>query len=396
MAKWLENSWTPKKVILVTLRFSNQERQLSAAKISAKQTAAPQQEFETIAELVKKMGKETAYVLHVEGAGVLNRLVENIPNYKEQLIVNGDKEDFYFTSLPVGNKLLTSFFRKTLIAETMQELQLLKVFVVNVTSGIPPLAGLGERNLKLHHEYILEITGGEVKRFERSEQNPSDGRKENKQVHVDGQLMEYAEAQAKGILQQVVNPETKVVGGFEAEEKEEKQTAYKEYSKFRLLGLSLVFGILLMLIANYFYTNSLNQQVADLEMELALNNENLTIIDRMEQEKIRKGQLLQSSGINSSSFVSYYLNEIGKSVPKTISLFTLNEFPLTQRLKQKQKVEIAQEIIEITGETPSSPVLDDWMEYLNRYEWVNRVELLNYSKTASGKSQFHIQIKIKK
>lgn len=389
MAKWLENSWMPKKVIFVVLRFSNQEQKISAAKISAKQNEATQQEFETLTELVKKMGKETAYVLHVEGAGVLNRQVENIPNYKEQLIVNGDKEDFYFTTKAIGNKLLTSFFRKTLIASTLQELEQLKVFVVNVTSGIPPIAALGEHTLTMRNEYKLEIANQQIKTFERTEEKHG-------QLNIDGQFIDYQQALAKGVIHILLQSETSISGGFETEEQATKLGAYKEYSKFRFLGLSLVFGILLLLIGNYFYTNSLNQQVADLEMELALNNENLTIIDRMEQEKIRKGQLLQSSGINSASFVSYYLNEIGKSVPNSISLFSLNEFPLKQRLKQKQKVEIEQEIIEIMGETPSSPVLDDWMEYLNRYEWINRVELLNYSKTASGKSMFHLQIKIKK
>ena len=71
-------------------------------------------------------------------------------------------------------------------------------------------------------------------------------------------------------------------------------------------------------------------------------------------------------------------------------------FPLKERLKQKRKIEIDQESIEIKGFTNSSTILDDWMEKMNRFDWVERVELLNYSKLGEIQAEFKLYIRINK
>src|SRR5690606_10658990 len=139
-------------------------------------------------------------------------------------------------------------------------------------------------------------------------------------------------------------------------------TEFKEYRKFKMLGIAGVSLILVLLVGNYFYLNSLNQEVADKEAELALNNSNLTILSQLEQEEIRKQQLLLTSGVAANHFVSFYLDKIGESVPKEIRLSEMIVFPLKEKLKDKRKVDVDQKKIEISGWTSDNVVLDDWIE----------------------------------
>jgi hypothetical protein len=69
-------------------------------------------------------------------------------------------------------------------------------------------------------------------------------------------------------------------------------------------------------------------------------------------------------------------------------------FPLVQQLKPKHKVETDNSKIIIHGITINSKVLDDWMEDLEKKEWIQSVEVINYSRLDDLNSIFHIIIHI--
>ena len=99
-----------------------------------------------------------------------------------------------------------------------------------------------------------------------------------------------------------------------------------------------------------------------------------------------------SSGVSSNHFISYYLDEIGKGVPKEIRLSEMLVFPLKEKLKDKRKVEVDQKKIEISGWTSDNVVLDDWIEDMDKAAWVGSVELLNYQKMANNDAGFKLII----
>ena len=79
----------------------------------------------------------------------------------------------------------------------------------------------------------------------------------------------------------------------------------------------------------------MNDQVAELEMELSISNDNLNLLDRLEQEKSRKQQLILSAGVNSSKFLSFYLDQIGKTVPKSAA--KTQSFPIGKQVEKQAK-----------------------------------------------------------
>ena len=74
----------------------------------------------------------------------------------------------------------------------------------------------------------------------------------------------------------------------------------------------------------------------------------------------------------------------------------MSVFPLTENLKEKRKVEIDQSKIQISGWTSSNVVLDDWIETINREEWVKSVELINYQKINDKDALFNLIISMAK
>ncbi len=385
--KLLNQIWLPKKAILVFIHFNGTHFDLKAKKSSAKNNGELHS-FESLESIIKKFGKETPYILHISGTGILTRLVENISNYKEQLIVNGDKEDFYFTSFEFGSKIVTSFFRKSLVEDFLKTMELQKVFLIRISSGIIPAFHLLENEEIFSLEYEIKFLKGEIDTFNKLEKDATS--------FIGNRYISYEDACGEGLIQSFTKTNTNFSGGFSQEEQVTFLEKYTDYAKFRFTGLSIVFTVLFLLIGNYLYLNKLNQDVADLEVELALNTENLSLLDRLEQEKTRKEQLILNSGINSKSFISFYIDVLGKSVPSSISLTEMYFFPIKERLKEKRKVDINQELIEVNGITRSSAVLDDWMEKTNRLEWVQRVELLNYSKINESQATFKLIVSINK
>jgi Tfp pilus assembly protein PilN len=388
MKKWSE-IWNPSDLVIIHLNFRTEGVCFSASLENQKSSNETFQEFDSIEEIIKKFGKSKAYAIHVNGTGVLTRLVEFLPGYKEQLIVNGDKDDFYFTSFNDDHQVATSFFRKSLIEDIVTELKVAKVFLVGISCGIIPVLNLALDTEKIAFDYTIQIENQRITKFSRNEQ-PAD------RSVIQGIFKEKQQAINEGILSSLLAPNENYSSGFTSEENTAALENYSQFNRFRFFGIAVVFIVLSALIINHFYLNHLNNQVADLETELTLNNDNLTLLENLKQEKIRKELLVQSSGVNQDQYLSFFIDRIGETVPKSISLQAMNLFPLKEALKEKRKVEIQPDGIEIIGTTPSSEILDDWMEKMERFQWVESVELLNYLKSENGKAEFKLLISMGK
>jgi len=383
--------WKPSTWVMVHLDYRAEGLRIvgSVEKKGESKSESTFEEFESITDLIKKFGTTKAYSIHVNGTGVLTRLVEFIPGYKEQLIVNGDKDDFYFCSYNDSFKVATSFFRKSLIENVIEELNASKIFLINISCGIIPVLLITSEKERISYDYVIEIENSRIKSLTRNEA-PTERSIINSVFKVRN------EAINQGIVLSQTVPVENYSSGFDVEIQAQKLDNFVQFSTFKFFGILVVTVILSSLIFNHFYVNHLNNEIAQLEMDLQLNNDNLSLLDQLKQEKTRKEQLVLSSGVNTDQFTSFFIDKIGESVPSTISLKEMYVFPLKENLKEKRKVEIRQDAIEILGFTPNSQVLDDWMERIDRYKWVKNVELLNYLKSTDGKAEFKLLITIEK
>lgn len=343
--------------------------------------------YDSLEDVIKHFGKNKGYHIHIGGSGVLTRSINYHSNYKEDLIVSGDPSAFYFTSFNDGQRVVSSFFRKDLIEQELQLLEENKISLLYITSGEVPLFVLldGEGIIKASYDLVLQ-SGliGEFTRIEQANLN---------RILWQGVGYEIEQLFAKALYKNFVNPPD----NFETSYRDESEKVLSDFTakrQFQILGATAISIILLSLIINHFYLNSLNQDIAQLESDLSVSNENLALLDRLEQEKKRKEQLVLSAGVTSSKFLAFYLDEIGSEVPKAITLQSLQVFPLTGKLKDKQKVEVDQHLIAITGVTQNNEIMDDWIERMDRFAWIGGIELINYLKNESGSADFKLEIRI--
>lgn len=380
-----KNIWRPKQLVVVFIELNKEGNKLSAILSNNSKNIGEQQllPFESIEALMKHYGNSKAYWIHIQGTGVLTRITDRVSGYKDDLIVNGDKDDFSFTSYSDGEHSAVSFVRKKSFEKEIERLKTLKAHLIGKTSGPIPIFALLDENESYSGEFNVSKQGTSIKTCERNDEKSHSRLFRGERV-VDQQIL------AAGILEGFLEQSEKLEHGLSNDEEKKNTDEYVQHRKFNTLGLMGVFFILALVVGNYFYINYLNDGVAQLETDLALSNDNLALLDRLDQEKARKEQLIENSGFRGNKYISYYLDKIGVSVPGSVYLKTLYIFPLEEKLKEKRRVQVNPKRIEIEGTTGSNVVLDDWIEKLNRNEWVQSVEVLNYTKIDEQKAQFKL------
>lgn len=380
MRAWYSNIWLPRTMGIIFLQFNGEEKEFIATKVNAK-TVNNAGRFETLDEAIKFVGKSKAIHLHVKGTGVLSRLIENAPNYKEGLIISGNPNEFIFCSYSDSIQIAISFFRRALIQQELDYCTENNIHLIGVSAGdVPGFNLLEDESILL--DYKLSIKENRISGFERSLEQKST-------VKFRGETIEKEDFISKCLFHHHRTTEKK---SLLSEDLQKNAENYRHFSQFRAYGIISVSCILMILMGNYFYQNHLNNEIAQLQADLSLSDNNLALLDRLDQEKIRKEQLVKSAGVTSTRFLSYYLDEIGRTVPKGIQLQTMQLFPLEGKLKNKHKVEVNNEQIIINGSTPENVVLDDWIEHMDRFEWIKSIELLNYLKAGEELAEFKLLI----
>ncbi len=376
----LKNRWHPRQMIVVFIENTGTGFELKAVSMHTRKGIRSVDSFSSLDDIIAKYGTYATYWVHVDGTGVLTRIVDAHSDYKKDLLMNVDPDDFFFTTISSPGNRLVSFVRKSVVESFMEQIREKKLFLIGVSCGFAPAGLLLEDKETASFDYTLTREDQWFTSLERME-SPS-----RNQFH-NGSFLSRTEFLATAIGNAVFSQRP----DFEPEFNKEKLKEVREYAKFKTIGVSSIAAILLILICNYFYLNHLNNRIADKEAEIALNNSNLSLLDKLNQEEIRKRQLVANSNTNTTFFISYYLDEIGKSVPEKIRLLEMYVFPLTQKLKEKRKVEIDKTRIEVTGWAYDNIVLDDWIEKLDRQDWVKSVELVNYHRN-NDEAEFKIII----
>jgi hypothetical protein len=372
MSRWKE-IWQSSSYVLIQIQLKSDSFELTGDLVRKGKLQGKPFSAVTIEELVIHFGKYTPMRLHVIGSGVLTRLTDNVQGYKEQLLVNGDKDDFYFTTYHDDTKILVSFFRKNLIETVVHHLLEQKIFLLSITSGIVPIVLCAGKDELITFDYNLQILDGNLVKLERNE-------KSVERTILSGVFYQYSEILAQSLTLISTQSEANFQQGLSTELTTQNNDEYIQYNQFRFFGVSVVFIILVTLLGNYFYLNYLNQEIADLEVDLTLHNDNLSLLEKLKQEQTRKEMLVENSGVFQKYFLTFYLDKLIGTVPTTISLQESSLFPVKEALKEKQKVEIDNHTLTLIGTTPTSEILEEWMNKMNRFSWVKSVELINYLK----------------
>lgn len=379
--------WRPRAMVFIFLQMVDQQRNFRAVKCKLRKQAPNLLEeaplFDSMEDVVKHFGKSAAYHLHVTGSGVLSRKIESLPNYMDELIINGNPDEFQFSTYDDGSQMAASFFRKALISDELDLVAAQKLHLLGISAGLAPLFLLGE-DVRVFLDFSVVKQKGKIVDFQRLE-------KPSENTVFEGSSVKLEQLLSSSMIGFYLQNQAEY-SCSDAERFALADVNYRQFNQFRKSGVTVVSVILFTLIANYFYVNRLKSNIAQLELDLSASNESLSLLERLEEEKRRKEQLVLSAGVNSPRFLAFYLDEIGKTVPEQINLQEMQVFPVDGKLKNKQKVEVVKDAIRISGSTLGNEVLDNWIELMDRFEWIQGIELMNYLKTEGERSDFLLMI----
>lgn len=322
-------------------------------------------------------------LIHVIGKGVLNKVTEPNEDYLENVLMNADPDDFYINYLDLEEKRYVSFTRKTALNDALSALNEVNDNILDIIIG--PYHSLIDdvrQNIRSTPIGSIDFNNG-IYSFNSKEIN--------QRPKFNGELLInsfWAVTVGYTFLKNQLS-----ISVFDSKERKKKISNYRDKRQFKLIGIGAIIIFLIALIGNYFYQGHINSINADLEAKIMVYSDNLKKIDQIDQEMLRKKQLIANSGIIRNNYLSTTLDQIGSSIPSTIQLEEIQVYPLEKKLKRNEKPEFHRKSIKIAGKTKSSENIDQWINELNQLDWVDNVAILSFT-TNEDKNTSFFELKI--
>ncbi|MCR8667499.1 hypothetical protein NO995_07395 [Aestuariibaculum sp. M13] len=176
------------------------------------------------------------------------------------------------------------------------------------------------------------------------------------------------------------------------------QSLHKNYVESRFFKEFLKFSgvfILSILLINFFVFNHYFERVNLLKEETQIHQTTKQNIQALQEDVGRLQKKADDMLKISSSRSSFYINKIVQKSPDFILLTELNYHPLEKRIKASQPIEINENTILISGESSNNESFPLWINELEKLEWIQKIEILNFSNVSSSQSEFSLKIYLK-
>lgn len=338
--------------------------------------------------LHKEITNRIPVLLHFTGKGILNRSVKKEENYRHSILLNANLEDFYFTDYLEADTVFSSVVRKSQVDEIVDLFNAEKVQVISISSGPFLPASLAEFISKeefIVNQSLLKFDDNTLVSFSKTDERGSislgNDRFDHEMILCVGSGAQFFNSSDKIVL-----PESEEIFKTNFEEARQKNVFFR-------FAMGMMIFFLSILTANYFYLDYLNNQIVENYGELIEFEDQLAQLSLLEDERGRKEKLLQSSGLLNRNFLSFYLMKLSNSVPKNITFDEIVVRPLEDEIKKRQKIEFADHLILVSGQSKTSDVLSKWIDELKEEKWLAKVDIIDYTYIKNiGNFELEIEI----
>lgn len=330
--------------------------------------------------------------LSIHGRGVLHRQTSDVSlNGVEVVLPNADPDQFYTQGIPATNGMVYSIARCQMIDDLLSEFNNKELWVIELSFGpfevykLWPYLAQSEKIDSL--DMILSFGGeGRLDRFD------PDGNSANKKVNIGDDLIANdllpAYAGALMLLTGVNGNLTTPVSESLRNEFFQKQIFDRGW-KF-VVGL---IGLILLLNTGfyYYYKQKNNQLVGASSYALS----QIAELDTLRAKVERQEQLIQTTSINQRTDVSFYADEVGRSLPTGLKLRSVDIFPIQGEEKDYEKnslVKYDRQRIVIKGQCSSSLTYNQWIKSLESLKWINKVQHIDYKDIHNQLAEFEMNL----
>ena len=331
--------------------------------------------------------------LNINSFFVLTKVVPWLAD--QELMINGafpniDWEQFYFQIGRFGDKAILTLARKSHVEEVIKSFEANHLKIKSLTLGISTIYEIVpfiENQSFITSKFKIQPGTSEIIEFPDTEKS------------LDGSTISVADFELNsfflpglssflGLIQGRLNLRASLKG----RNKELKSNFNKDLLFKGLLFSSVTFLLLILLINSFLYTD----YYEDLNFYKSLNSKVEIEKERwgqLEEEYEEKKALVENFYATSHSNSTYFLNQIVVSVPSKITLSKLKYQPFQKAIEQGEPIEIRKNIIMLSGGTSEEYSFSEWIQDMERKEWVKKIEINDYQMKA-GDEQIEFEIEI--
>ena len=178
---------------------------------------------------------------------------------------------------------------------------------------------------------------------------------------------------------------------------DESRKKYHYTHLFRKTGMAALAFFLILLLFNTFLVFNLSKKNEAYSLRLGLYQKQLEQLKNLKDIREEKQLFVKQQNNLSASGKSFYADEIAATIPTGIRLEMMSIFPeiSSRRKKNKEELLFEKNIIDVKGSSEVSVLLNEWINALLRFNWIEKVTLLPYAESENGVGTFELKIKIK-
>ncbi len=332
--------------------------------------------------------KETVYLI-INTGQILFKELHSVLEPREALRLafpNLALADFYYEGYASSEKAFVVICRKEVISSIIASYQKLNYGIIGFSLGnlaMSQLAPMVAQDRISSTNASIHFKDKELIRIE-------PGQPTEEKMTINGlALSNTSTLSFAGILRSYFNVKT-TTSNFESYNDQLKEQVKQQH--FFNLGLKISLAtIFVLLLFSFLQFSSYRSKIASLTAELQLKNQQKTQLVTLSEQVARKEKLIEDYSLAASNS-SWYLNQVGKSVPQSILLTEIDWQPLLGAIKENESIEANQNSIIIRGISSIGADFSSWLRELEESEWVQKVAINEYGVNKKKQTYFEVEL----
>ena len=345
---------------------------------------------ESIVKLKENLKNQQHLFLIINTEKVLSKMLNGIygsPKALSNAFPNLDIKDFYFEVFTSSENTFISICRRDYINELLQEYENNRLNVIGFSLGnlvSSHLAGIAQESSIKSPNGIISFSNQNINDIVYSNNIDSTSYSING-LEINNRFV----LSLAGIISYYTN-QNKTLSNF-SDTVHHLAINFKQKRIFDIgikTSLSVVFVLLLtsfMLFSNY------STKINTLTAELELNKSYKTSLLKLSEQVNKKERIVTNFSMTSSK-ASWFLDQLGSSLPNSILLSEIQFQPILKKIKEDAEILIKENEILIQGTSNNSGDYSNWISTLEQQEWIENVTIQEYGIGKKSITEFEILI----
>ncbi|WP_157972996.1 hypothetical protein [Aureibaculum luteum] len=174
-------------------------------------------------------------------------------------------------------------------------------------------------------------------------------------------------------------------------------TLFSDFKQQRIFKVGLTLGLTLLFVSlmiSFLLFSSYNKEINAISSELELNKTYKNSLLQLTDDVNKKERLVTDFSLSSSK-VSWYLDQLGGKLPNSITLTELHYQPLQKSIKKEKQILLEENTILIKGESAINEDFSNWINILEKLDWIENVAIKHYGTDKKSTAAFEIELKLK-